>query len=205
LGECAVIKAALLSVGAIVTIWAAGADFSEESRQSIAGHQFDVPESYVFDAKIPWLPAPESDSFVFLLEPNPYPNRIPKHRILVQPLAGRCPGGVSHLMDVVCGKASELTGTNPIYERRQNELGSWSSDLFIVYHDDRTDQQVEQQVASCQLFEPNPTNPKQSNLCTTVWGYKGMLLQFSFDEPEADEMPRMKARAMALLDSWEVR
>ncbi|MCW1431580.1 hypothetical protein [Novosphingobium sp. JCM 18896] len=198
-------KAALLSVGAIVAIWSAAAGFSEKSRQSVAGHQFDVPKNHVFDAKIPWLPAPESDSFVFLLEPNRYPNQIPKHRILVQPLAGRCPGGVSHLMDVVCGKATELTGTNPKFERRQNELGSWSSDLFIVYHDDRTGQKTWQQVASCQLFEPNPANPKPSNLCTTVWGYKGMLLQFSFDETEADEMPRMKAKAMAFLDSWEIQ
>jgi hypothetical protein len=198
-------KAVLLSVGAIVTLWATVDALGETARQRVAGHQFDVPKSYVFDARIPWLPAPENDSFVFLLEPSPDPNQIPKHRILVEPLAGRCPGGVSHLMDVVCGKAKELVGSNPKFERRQNDLGSWASDLFVVYRDDRTGQSVRQQVASCQLFEPNPVKPKPSNLCTTVWAYRGMLLQFSFDETEADQMPRMKTTAMALLDRWEVQ
>jgi hypothetical protein len=137
------------------------------------------------------------------LEPSPDPKQIPKHRILVEPLAGRCPGGVSHLMDVVCGKAKELVGSNPKFELHKNALGSWSSDLFVVYRDDRTREPVRQQVAVCQLFEPNPVKPKASNLCTTIWAYKGMLLSFSFDETEADRMPEMKIMAMALLDRWK--
>jgi hypothetical protein len=198
------IKAVAASVGAIAVFWATSSAFTQTARQSVAGHQFDVPKDHIFDARIAWLPAPESDSFVFLLNPDPNPNQIPKHRIVVEPLAGRCPGGVSRPMDVACGKAKELVGTHPRFERRQNDLGSWSSDLFVVYGDDRTGQTMRQHVAYCQLFEPNPVKPKPSNLCTTVWAYKSMLLQFSFDEAEADQMPRMKAEAMALLDRWEV-
>ncbi len=44
-------------------------------------------------------------------------------------------------------------------------------------------------------------------LCTTrwgVWAYKGMMLQFSFDEEELPAMLAMKRDAMRLLDSWEV-
>lgn len=198
------IRGVVLSVGAIVAMWAAVSASSETIRQSVAGHRFDVPKNRVFDNRIPWLPAPESDSFVFLFEPNPDPKHIPKHRVLVEPLAGRCPGGVSHLMDVVCGKAKELVGSNPKFERRANKMGSWSSDLFVVYVDERTNQPVRQLVATCQLFGPNPVKPKPSNLCTTLWAYKGMLLQFSFDDTEADQMPRMKKEAMSLLDRWEV-
>lgn len=196
-------KLALLSICSIFAIWTAASAMSETTRQSVAGHQFHVPKSYVFDASISWLPVPAHDSFVFLLEPSPDPKQIPKHRILVEPLAGRCPGGVSHLMDVVCGKAKELVGSNPKFELHKNALGSWSSDLFVVYRDDRTREPVRQQVAVCQLFEPNPVKPKASNLCTTIWAYKGMLLSFSFDETEADRMPEMKIMAMALLDRWK--
>jgi hypothetical protein len=198
------IKAVAASVGAIAVLWATSSGFSQTARQCVAGHQFDVPKDHIFNARIAWLPAPESDSFVFFLNTDPNLNHIPKHRIVVEPLAGRCQGGITRLMDVACGKAKELVGRHPRFERRQNELGSWSSDLFVIYRDDRNGQTVRQQVADCQLFEPNPVKPKPSSLCTTVWAYKSMLLQFSFDEAEADRVPQMKAEAMALLDRWEV-
>jgi hypothetical protein len=199
------VKAVVAIFGAMATLWASSSAFTRTARQSVAGHHFDVPKDYIFEARIAWLPASESDSFVFLLDPNPNANQIPKHRILVEPLAGRCPGGVSRLMDVACGKAKQLVGVRPSFERQQNEFGSWSSDLFIVFRDDRTGHTMRQQVATCQLFEPNPVKPQPSHLCTTVWAYKSLLLQFSFEEAEAYQMPRMKAEAMALLDRWEVR
>ena len=59
-------------------------------------------------------------------------------------------------------------------------------------------------IAYCQRFEPNPAKPKVTTLCTTFWAYKGMMLQFSFDEKELPTMLAMKRDAMRLLDKWEV-
>ena len=198
-------KVIALSIGAAVALWAASEASADTIHKSVAGHRFEVPQDYLFDAPIAWLPAPESDSFTFLPEPNPNPDFIPEHRFVVQPLAGRCSGGASEMMRVACGQEQELVAATPQYERRPNELGSWSSDLFIVARDARSQALRRQQVAYCQLLEPNPAMPKPTNLCTTVWSYKGMLLQFKFDEADVGRLQAMKAQAMALLDRWEIR
>lgn len=198
-------KTATVAVGAVTTLWLAAGAVAQTTRQSVAGHQFEVPKDQLFEARIPWLPGPESDSFTFLLEPKPTSDQIPLHRVLVGPLEGRCGNIPSELMRVACGKERQLVDENPQYERRANELGSWASDLFIVKRDAQRQPDLRQQVAYCQLFEPNPVQPQPRNLCTTVWGYKGMLLQFSFDEKEVDRLQGMKGQAMAMLDRWEVR
>ncbi|MFC0206153.1 hypothetical protein [Novosphingobium soli] len=198
-------KAVTLTIGTAAALWAVAGAFAETTHQSVAGHQFDVPKDYLFDAKIAWLPAPESESFTFLFEPNRNPGQIPEHRVLVESLADRCVNQPSELMRVACGSERQLIVANPEYERRSNELGSWSSDLFIVQRNARNGASLSQKVAYCQLFEPNPVQPEPHNLCTTVWGYKGMLLQFSFNESEVNRLQGMKAQAMAMLDLWTVR
>lgn len=198
-------KSVALIIGAAATLWAAAGAFAETAHQSVAGHQFEVPNDYLFNARIAWLPAPESDSFTFLFEPTPDRDRIPRHRVLVQPLEGRCNGGPSEMMRVACGAESQLVDATPEYARQPNELGSWSSDIFIVQRDAQNEPIRQQQVAYCQLFEPNPALSRPMNLCTTVWGYKGMLLQFDFEETEVNRLQEMKAKAMDMLDRWKVR
>ncbi len=200
-----VMKPVVLFIGAAATLWATVVACAETAHQSVAGHQFEVPKDHLFSARIAWLPAPKSDSFTFLFEPNPDPDRIPRHSVLVQPLKGLCNGSQSEIMRVACGAERPLVDASPEYERRPNELGSWSSDLFIVQRDARNEPVRRQQVAYCQLFEPNPARPKPMNLCTTLWGYKGMLLQLDFEETEVNRLQEMKAQAMRMLDSWEVR
>jgi hypothetical protein len=196
----------LLGVGVVGAIAAASNDGIEH--REVAGHRFEIPSDYLFDARLAWLPAPEEDSFVFLFQPNSHPNQIPEHRILVEPLSG-CPTDAvtaeTQMLRIACGQEKPEVSDAPPYEKVQSDLGSWSSDLFAVQRspDDKRIMD-KRQVAYCQLFEPNPAKPKPSTLCTTFWGYKGMKLQFSFDETESSELPAMKAKAQALLDQWEV-
>jgi hypothetical protein len=147
---------------------------------------------------------PEEDSFVFLLRPNHDPDGIPDHRFLVEPLTAHCPGTASQMLRIACGLEKTDVGDGPPYEKRQNELGSWSSDLYSVRRTPGKGAAQTRQLAYCQRFEPNPAKPKVTTLCTTFWAYKGMLLQFSFDEEELPNMTAMKRDAMRLLDSWEV-
>lgn len=176
----------------------------------VSGHHFEVPKDHLFEMTIPWLPKPESVSFTFLLEPNSEPDQIPKHRVLVQRLSRLCPTNTAtettQMLRIVCGQETSSVPEAPPFVKIQNELGSWSSDLYAVGKAPGENGALNRRkVAYCQLFGPNPAKPNPTTLCTTFWAYKGMMLQFSFDENESSEMPMMKARAMALLDRWEVR
>lgn len=194
----------LLGAGAIAAIAASSGDGL--AYREVAGNRFEVPTDHLFDATIPWLPAPEEDSFVFLFQPNPTPNQIPKHRVLVQRLSRFCPGDASQMLRIACGQEQTSISDGPPYEKVQNELGSWSSDLYSVEAEPGENGLIDKrQIAYCQLFEPNPVKPEPSTLCTTFWASDGMMVQFSFDENELPRMTAMKAEAMALLDRWKVR
>jgi hypothetical protein len=194
----------LLSAGAIAAIAASSGD--RLALREVAGNRFEVPAVHLFNATIPWLPAPEEDSFVFLLQPNPTPDQIPKHRVLVQRLSRFCPGDASQMLRIACGQEQTIVTDGPPYEKVQDALASWSSDIYSVEAVPGDDGVIDKrQIAYCQLFEPNPVKPQPSNLCTTFWAYDGMMLQFSFDESELLKMTAMKAEAMTLLDNWKVR
>ncbi len=110
------------------------------------------------------------------------------------------------MLRIACGQEQTSVTDGPPYEKVQDELGSWSSDIYSLGAEPGEDGVIEKrQIAYCQLFGPNPVKPEPTNLCTTFWAYDGMMLQFSFDEKELPKMRAMKAEAMALLDSWKVR
>jgi hypothetical protein len=194
----------LVLLGAAAAAALAARASSSTAHEEVAGHRFEIPKDHLFDETIAWLPAPEKDSFVFLLTPNSDPNQIPDHRFLVEPLSRHCPGDASQMLRIACGSEKTSIDDSPPYEKRRSDLGSWASDLYSVRRGlgKRTEQS--RQIAYCQRFDPNPSKPKVTNLCTTFWAYKGMMLQFSFDEEELPAMLTMKRDAMHLLDSWEV-
>jgi hypothetical protein len=199
------VVAALLVVGAgAVAALAASADGGTVYRE-VAGHRFEIPKDQLFEETISWLPLPEKDSFVFLLRPNRQPNRIPDHRFLVEPSTRHCPGDASQMLRIACGLEKTSVGDGPPYEQRQSELGSWASDVYSVRRMPTKRAYERRQVAYCQRFEPNPAQPKVTTLCTTFWAYKGMMLQFSFDQEELPSMLAMKREATRLLDSWEIK
>ena len=174
-------------------------------RYEVAGNTFEVPSDHLFDARIFWLPAPSQDSFVFLFEPNPNPDLIPKHRVLVERLNRLCPGDASQMLRIACGLEETNVTDDPPYEKLQDEEASWSSELLAVEVEPGDDGVIDRRpVAFCQLFEPNPAKSYPSTLCTTFWAYDGMMLQFSFDEKEAARMPAMKREAERLLESWRI-
>lgn len=192
----------LLGVGTIFAISAATA--GNTASREVAGHRFDIPKEYLFDATIPWLPAPESDSFVFLLAPNPHPNGIPDHRVLVERLSRLCrttaTTDATQMLRIACGQEVPELTDQPPYAHIKDPKSSWSSGLFVVGSGGSR-----RQIAYCQMFQPNPAKPKPSTLCTTFWAFRGMSLLIHFDLNEAAELPTMKAKAMQLLDQWEVR
>lgn len=200
--KTATIALLLLGVAAVATL--AARVESRTAHVEVAGHRFEIPKDQLFDETIPWLPAPEKDSFVFLLSPNHDPNQIPEHRFLVEPLSRHCPGDASQMLRIACGSEKTNIDDGPPYERRQSDLGAWASDLYSARREPQRSAEQTRQIAYCQRFEPNPAKPKATNLCTTFWAYKGMKLQFSFDEEELPAMLAMKRDAMRLLDSWEV-
>lgn len=109
------------------------------------------------------------------------------------------------MLRIACGLAKTTVTDAPPYEKRPSQLGSWASDLYAVRRLPGARTEQTRLIADCQRFDPNPVKPKVTNLCTTVWGYRGMMVQFSFDEEELPKMTAMKREAMRLLDSWEVK
>lgn len=195
---------------ATVAVAVVGGEVNETAEFVVGGHHFEVPKDHLFEMVIPWLPKPESDAFIFLFEPNADPNHIPEHEVLVERLSRFCPTDsateATQMLRIVCGQEASSVPETPPFINLPNELGSWSSDLYAVDKSPGGDGVINRrQVAYCQYFEPNPAKPNASTVCTTFWAYKGMRLQFSFDEKESANMPMMKAKAMALLDHWEVR
>ena len=197
------VATALLFVGAAAVAGFAASVDGHTVHREIAGHRFKIPKDQLFDATIAWLPLPAKDSFVFLLRPNPDPERIPDHRFLVDALTVHCPGDASQMLRIACGLEKTNLSDGAPYEKRQSDLGSWASDWYSVRRIPGGADQT-RQVAYCQRFEPNPVKPKIATLCTTFWAYNGMMLQFSFDEKELPHMTGLKRDAMQLLDSWQV-
>ena len=193
----------LLFVGAAAVAGLAASVDRRTVHREVAGHRFEIPKDQLFGETIPWLPLPEKDSFVFLLQPSHDPARIPDHRFLVEPLTRRCPGNASQMLRIACGLEKTNVGDGPPYQKRRSESGSWASDLYSVRHMPGKRAEQSQQIAYCQRFDPNPAKPKVTTLCTTFWAYRGMMLQFSFHEEELPTMLAMKRDATRLLDSWE--
>ena len=109
------------------------------------------------------------------------------------------------MLRIACGSEKTSVDEGPPYERRQSELGSWSSDVYSVRTTHGQGANQRRQIAYCQRFEPNPAKPKVTWQCTTFWAYRGMMMQFSFDEEELPAMVTLKREAMRLLNSWEVK
>lgn len=198
-------KLAMIGVVSCALIAAAMVSGAETSSYQVAGHRFDIPKDHLFDSSIAWLPRPSAESFTFLFEPAKNPDQIPTHRVLVQDLAAHCPGGASQLLRLACGSEKTDIGDGPPYVRGPGSIPA----LFNLYAVEKSDagnsKSEKRQVAYCQVFEPNPVQPKSRNICTTFWAHDGLSLQFSFDERDAPQMPAMKKRAVELLDSWKAR
>lgn len=107
------------------------------------------------------------------------------------------------MLRIACGLEKPTVTDDPPYEKRPSQLGSWASDLYSVRRLPGSRTQQTRLIAYCQRFDPSPPK-KVTTLCTTMSGYKGMMLQFSFDEEELPQMTEMKRDAMRLLDSWQI-
>ena len=188
----------LLAALATLSAFAALAD-DGLVRHEVAGSSYEIPKEWLFDVQIPWLPAPEKDSFTFLLEPNKDADKIPPHRVLVERLDRYCPGHASQMLRVACGLEKTSVKDGPPYEKVQDRRSSWASNVFSVENGKR------RQIAYCQKFEPNPAKPVGSTSCTTFWAHGNLMLSFSFDHRELREFTAMKRRAMVLLEGWKVR
>lgn len=176
----------------------------------VAGHRFHIPAEHIYDERIFWLPAPEKDSFVFLLQPNPGGDQIPPHRVLVEPLSRLCPTesmvDAGRMLRIVCGQEDSKIADDPPYLHVKDDHDHWASELFAISQAKTANgKKVRRPVAYCQTFEPNPAKPDGATICTTFWAFNNLKLQFSFDLNEAAQLPQMKAKAMDLLKRWEVR
>lgn len=198
--------AVALGVG-VAGIVVVGASVRGAGTREVGEQRFAVPEEWLFDTRIPWLPAPEADSFTFHLDPTKNPNEIPAHLVLVEAADEVCRGPrKSQIMEVACGRERTSVPVGPPYQKAfpiPDYPDAW--DYYEVGKPASDGQSKKLQVAWCTPISPNPARPKGTAICTSVWGVSGLVLSLGFEENELPQLAEMRARATQMLLSWRVR
>lgn len=173
----------------------------DTATQEVGGHRFAIPKERLFEDAIPWLPAPETDSFTFILDQAADPKQIPPHTVSVEPAERACRNErASQIVRVACGSERTRLQVGPPYTKvfpHPEYPFAW--DYYVGKQPDQL------QVAYCTPISPNPARPKATAICTTVWGVDNLVLSLGFEERELAELPSMRARATNMLRSWKLR
>lgn len=175
--------------------------------REVAGQHFAVPDEWLFNGRIAWLPAPAAGSFTFHLDPVRDPNEIPSHLVSVEASQNVCrPDGQAQIVRVACGREQTTVRVGPPYQKvfpQPDDATQW--DYYSVAHWSADGQTRKLQVAWCTPIEPNPARPNGTAICTSVWGVDGLVLSLGFEESDLAQLPIMRARATQMLLSWKVR
>ena len=173
----------------------------------VASQRFDVPDEWLFDQRIAWLPAPEADSFTFHLDPIRDPKEIPSHLVSVEPADRVCRSDrMAQIMKVACGRERTTVPVGPPYQKvfpHPEYTFAW--DYYSLGTSSAGGRAKRLQVAWCTPISPNPARPKGTAICTSVWGVDGLVLSLGFEENELAQLPAMRAKATQMLLSWKVR
>ncbi|RVU02190.1 hypothetical protein EOE18_17800 [Novosphingobium umbonatum] len=177
------------------------------SEYQVDGRHFQIPRDRIFNARIPWLPAPSQSSFTYILDFAADPNLIPPHRILVQSRHDVCGRGQAQMITVACG--DEVAAISSFLNfRKSYPIPNYPMEWDYYASAPATASRSESdgiQVASCSPISPNPARAKGTAICTTVWNVDGLVLTLGFEEHELPEIGAMRNRAAAMLLSWKVR
>lgn len=191
---------AAVGVAAEVAVHGAGT-------HEVAGQRFAVPKEWLFSDRISWLPAPESDTFTFHLDPIRVSNEIPPHRVTVAPADRICRrDGVSQIVRIACNRERTTAAVAPPYMKIFPDPDypfAWN--YYSVAASSASNQTARRQVAWCTPISPNPARPKGTAICTSIWGFEGLVLSLGFEENELPQLADMQARANQRLRSWKVR
>jgi hypothetical protein len=197
--------APLLAVAAFGAAAAAVAVHGAGTRE-VAGQRFAVPDEWLFNDRIAWLPAPEPDAFTFHLDPIRDPNEIPPHLVSVEPADRICrDDGQSQIVRIACGRERTTVAVAPPFEKvfpHPDYTSAWD---YYAAASSAAGEVARRQVAWCTPISPNPARPKGTAICTSVWGFDGLVLSLGFEEGELAQLPAMQARATKMLRSWRVR
>lgn len=172
----------------------------------VAGQRFVIPEEWLFDERIAWLPVAEDGAFTFTLDRIGDPSVIPPHRVSVQSAERVCrTDRMAQIMKIACGQQRTTVRVAPPFQKvfpHPDYAFAW--DYYSFGPSSKSGQPERLQVAWCTPIEPNPARPKGTAICRSVWGLDGIVLSLGFEENELAQLPAMRARATQLLLSWKV-
>lgn len=198
-----------LSLLAVTGATAAAVAYAVDTKSVyvVDSHRFAVPDDRLFKARIPWLPAPKTTSFTFVLDRAFEPNLIPPHRVLVEAREDVCGDGQAQMLKVACGREkTRLTIAGPFVKSFPTAGYPYAWDYYAEASSDMEGGRSERlQVAYCSPISSNPARPKGTAICRTVWNVDGLVLSLGFEEHELTSLQAMRDRATNMLLSWEVR
>ena len=175
---------------------------------SIDGHVFNVPDGYLTQGTIPWLPASQHDGLMFAINPEAsLPERI---SVLVQSTAITCPAGqplgstplASACLEVAQhaehGAAEQSIELEKVYSSGSSTPWDGKPTPWWNYRiRDRSGKGQGDVVVTCSALANG------NGLCHAYGTYGGLVCSIGLRDSEVEHLPTIRRKVQALLSSWE--
>jgi hypothetical protein len=177
-------------------LFCAGCDGMHTTKK-VDGHTFTIPNNYLIQPNIPWLPASQRAGLMFILNPADSPQK--QVIVLLQEGGQECIGkNGSAYMHSICGppENGRFEGITSANSLMKNPPSTEEIQSFYVRKDN-----PDVYIASC---VNSPTKfPELGDLCSSIGEYKGLRYTIQLREKSVPELSRLVHSVNSLLQAWE--
>lgn len=167
----------------------------------VDGHVFHVPEKHLVEGTIPWLPASQSESLKFVI--NPDARQEEQMLVTIEATDKTChpktPPAYNQL-SIACAAASkrnDLPQSADYAVERVNRDGDPTQWYYRLKGQDGEGQEII--VASCYAM----SGDGKSGLCTALHNYGDLVYSVGLRSDDVERLPAIRKAVNDLLKSWE--
>lgn len=166
----------------------------------VDGHVFHVPQKYLVEGTIPWLPSGQSDGLKFII--NPDARREEQMLVTIEATDGTChpkTPPASNQLASACAAASEgsaLLQTADYAVERVNRDGDPTQWYYRLKGQEEGHEVI---VASCYAL----SGDGKSGLCTSLNNYDDLVYSVGLRSDDVERLPTIRKTVSDLLKSWE--
>lgn len=190
------ITVTLKAIGVSVLLLLSQGCSQKDATRSVGGRTFVVPQSYLLDSSIPWMPLEPKDGLIFTLNPS----APPKGQIIVllQEYNQVCAGSKSSpYLRSMCGDLASYRFKDERLDSGIAKIRPDDDDIvsYYVYRNEPN-----RYIAVC----ADAAMPDDlGGMCAAIYSYKELKFTIRFREAAISELPRLAKSSVALLSSWE--
>lgn len=179
----------------IILMAISGCGKSDMKRVSIDHHVFNIPNRFLLEGTIPWLPASQHDGLMFYINPEaPLPER---NSVLIQSTATKCPPNMSlGATPLASACRAAIQQESEAQEGEMEKIHPHSDPTQWEYHikGDKTSSAV---VATCSAMGDG------NGLCHSFGNYRDLVYSVSLRDSEIESLPSIRKKIHELLSLWE--